>query len=153
MSSRLQRFQSLRVKGLFFKEAQELSKNEFEDVPYFAEYIKDRQKILREWKKSGSTNRKAYLNSVRKWYRDHNWMKGAEIDVWKAWREYESKWKEKNPDYIKPGYKRHKDLMITERKQSQGCFGKRRPGAFRTPPLLFDLTGFSLILFFPFRWA
>lgn len=117
MSSRLDRFTNLRIHGLFLKEAQELSKNEYDDVPYFQEYLHDRQRILKEWKVRRSESRNQYLDMVYVWYESHGWVdKNNKIDVWKAWRHYEKKWKDQHDDYKKPAKKRRQDLMETERK-------------------------------------
>jgi hypothetical protein len=124
MSTRISRYTLLREKGLFQKEAKEFSKNEIEAVPYFKLFLRDRRKILRkwlEWKAShhieeGKGSRK-YHNMVREWYRTHGWMTNdGKVDVWKAWRDYEKKWKDKTGDYPKPSKKRRSDLMITEKK-------------------------------------
>ena len=125
MTTRLSRYNSLRIKGLFAKEAQEYSKNEYADVPYFVnELLPVRQSILRQWKKWKKDNnipegrgRKMYVDMVKVWYESHNWLKSnGQIDPWKAWRDYEKRWKDKNPDYPKPSYRRHKDIMLSEKK-------------------------------------
>lgn len=124
MSTRLERYTELRKKGLFQGESKELSKVEYKDAPYSAAFFRDRRKVLRkwqEWKKvhnipEGSGRRK-YLNMVKKWYQKNGWISDkGKLDVWRAWRDYEGKWKDKGYDYRKPSKKRRSDMVVTEQK-------------------------------------
>ena len=117
------RYLSLRQHYFLRFEARPLSKIPTRVCPYLREMIKDRERDAKKALKMGWTVRK-FEASIRELYRLEGWVKknraGKEVgDPWKMLREYEEKWKAKNPKYTSPWMKRWKDWRDSQKKMER----------------------------------
>ena len=110
---RMTRYALLRTAWFLPFEARPLSKVP-QRVPYFLDLVAQRAKMKGEAIRMGTTVKQFELQ-IRELYRVNNWIKlnrrGQKIgDPWKMFREFEDKFKPKNPAYTSPWMKRQTNL-------------------------------------------
>jgi len=114
------RYIKLRKYGFTRFEARPLSKVPTSVCPYFRELMRERQALMKKALKMGKSE-KEYTDSIKELYRVNRWAKvnraGKIVaDPWKMLREYEDRWKQKNPNYTSPWMKRWRNWKDFQRK-------------------------------------
>lgn len=111
------RYQKLRNSGFLPFEARALSRVPFKICPYMRQLISDRQETVSEAKGAGATKAQ-YENQIKGLYNKEKWLKQDRIgkavaDPWRMLRDYEDRWRQKQPSYTSPWeakYRRWKDF-------------------------------------------
>ena len=112
------RYLKLRSFALLPYEARPLSKVPFKIAPYMKDLIADRQAMVKKVNAdmkgaSQAAITREFENRVKKLYGENRWLtagrKKIYYDPWKMLRDYEERWRDKNPQYTSPWQKRHKD--------------------------------------------
>ena len=106
------RYMKLRNAGFLRFEARPLSKVPSKVCPYLRAMMEERRDWLRKEQKAGKTL-KEYEAEIRELYRAKDWTKKNRVgktvaDPWKMLREFEDKWKDKQPQYTSPWQGRQK---------------------------------------------
>lgn len=114
------RYLRLRNSGFNPFEARPLSKVPAKICPYFRAMIAERRDMLRQARRLGTTQ-KGFEAQIKELYRINGWLKknrkGQVIaDPWKFLRDYEDKWRAKQPQYTSPWESRLKDWREYQRK-------------------------------------
>jgi len=116
---RQNRYSRLRSAGFLPFEARAMSKVPLRVCPYMKQLAKDRYKDFLKAKAEGMT-RAGWQDKIKKLYSDNHWLRAGkrriEADPWKMLREYEDRWKDKNPQYTSPWQKRWRDWKDYQRK-------------------------------------
>lgn len=104
------RYLRLRQFGFLPFESRPLSWVPTKVCPYLRDMMVDRRDMVRKMVKDGKT-RKQVEDSIKDLYRASNWLKKNRVgkivaDPWKMLREFEDKWKVKQPQYTSPWMKR-----------------------------------------------
>ena len=107
---RQNRYTKLRSVGFLPFEARPLSKVPFRICPYMRQLIKDRQTDFRQAKKEGATQTQ-WENRIKDQYKRERWLrpdkKGKLVaDSWTMLRDYEDRWRAKEPEYTSPWEKK-----------------------------------------------
>ena len=116
------RYSWLRERGMLPFEARAMSKVPVRVCPYMKQLTKERYQDFLKARAEGAT-RTGWENRIKKLYSDNRWLRAGrrriEADPWKMLREFEDRWKDKNPQYTSPWQKRWRDwkgfLAKTER--------------------------------------
>ena len=108
---RQRRYQILRLAGFLPFEARELSRVPFK-VPYMDALVKQRHKRY-ESALGRKLSRAEYERQIKTIYFDSKWRKRTrtgkiKYDVWAMLRDFENKYRAKNPQYESPWEKRRK---------------------------------------------
>ena len=119
---RQQRYTKLRAVGFLPFESRALSKVPVKTCPYIGHLIEDRYKMFTEAQRDKVTAQQ-YENRIKALYRDNKWLRAGkvriEFDPWRMLRDYEDRWRAKQPQYTSPWQKRWRDwkgfLAKTER--------------------------------------
>ena len=104
---RQSRYSQLRQGDAFLPfEARPLSRVPFAICPYMRQLIRDRRNELRQAKKEGLTKER-WEDRIKERYRSNRWLKYNRVrkivaDPWQMLRDYENKWRAKQPDYSSP---------------------------------------------------
>lgn len=108
---RQNRYYKLRNAGFLPFEARPLSKVPFKICPYMRQLIRDRQIDFLKAKKEGAT-RAQWENRIKELYSKEKWLRagkrGIEADPWKMLRDYEDRWRQKQPQYTSPWEARYR---------------------------------------------
>lgn len=107
---RQRRYQVLVEAGFLKSEAIPLSRVPHKSVPYMKEIIKNRQDLYNESRKQGLTLDE-YRAKIKELYKSAGFMKQNKIkqwliDVWAMFREVETRYIHKHPEYHSPWLKR-----------------------------------------------
>ena len=111
------RYQKLRNSGFLPFESRALSRVPFKICPYMRQLINDRQETVLEAKRAGAAKTQ-YENQIKGLYNKEKWLKRDRInravaDPWRMLRDYEDRWRQKQPSYTSPWeakYRRWKDF-------------------------------------------
>ena len=102
---RQNRYLQLRKIGALPFEARPWSKVPFGRVPYMKDLINDRIKLFQQAQREGLSI-KRWEDRIKDLYNKNKWLKAGkrriEADPWKMLRDYENKWRVKNPSYTSP---------------------------------------------------
>ena len=109
---RQQRYEILRKAGWLPFEARPLSRVPIRTVPYMKGMIKERQDMFRKAKDMGTTidrwrSQIKELYIINKFVRT-DWKGKKVADPWAFLRDYEDRWRAKNPSYESPWEKRRR---------------------------------------------
>ena len=109
---RQQRYTILRKAGWLPFEARPLSRVPIRTVPYMKGMIKERQDMFRKAKDMGTTidrwrSQIKELYIINKFVRT-DWKGKKVADPWAFLRDYEDRWRAKNPSYESPWQKRRR---------------------------------------------
>jgi len=111
----------LRLRNSFFLpfEARPLSKIPTKICPYLRAMIKERKEMARKAQAQGKTLTQ-FADQIKELYRINKWLKlnraGKIVaDPWKMLRDFEDKWKSKNPQYTSPWMKKWKQWRDFQR--------------------------------------
>ena len=109
---RQQRYTILRKAGWLPFEARPLSRVPIRTVPYMKGMIKERQDMFRKAKEMGTTidrwrSQIKELYIINKFVRT-DWKGKKVADPWAFLRDYEDRWRAKNPSYESPWQKRRR---------------------------------------------
>jgi len=109
---RHERYLKLRQAGFLPFEARPLSRVP-SYVPYFRAIVKERRDLERKALKMG-TKRAAFEGQIRELYRVNGWLKKNKAskvvaDPWAMLRDFQDKFKDKNPQYDSPWEKRQRN--------------------------------------------
>ena len=107
---RQNRYIKLRSVGFLPFESRALSKVPFKICPYMRQLIKDRQMDFRQTKREGATQAQ-WENRIKDQYKRERWLrpdkKGKLVaDPWTMLRDYEDRWRAKEPEYTSPWEKK-----------------------------------------------
>lgn len=108
------RYSVARHHGLLPFEAQPLSRVPPEKCPYFEDLLESRATMLRKARQLGFTQRQ-FDAQIKELYRVNDWTKknrkGEVIaDPWKMLRNWEDKYRDKNPEYESPWEPRQRNF-------------------------------------------
>jgi len=113
------RYLRLRNSGFLPFEARALSRVPTKICPYMRQLIVERLEYLRAAQESGATKTQ-YEDKVKRLYKDEKWLRAGKIrvdaDPWKMLRDYEERWRVKNPQYTSPWEKKWRDWQDFQRK-------------------------------------
>lgn len=119
---RMRRFRKLVGMGCFtLDECKEFSKQAWKGVPYWKQFVQDRQgslrKAVRMGRASGDSDTQTvtdYIKGVKLIYKGKGWLKRVrgriKLDVWKMLRDYEDKYRARKPQYESPWQKRQRRM-------------------------------------------
>ena len=130
---RQQRYTILRKAGWLPFEARPLSRVPIRTVPYMKGMIKERQDMFRKAKDMGITidrwrSQIKELYIINKFVRT-DWKGKKVADPWAFLRDYEDRWKAKNPSYESPWEKRRRTWRgFIERVERTIASQRRRSG-------------------------
>lgn len=106
---RHQRYELLRRAGFLPFEARPLSRIPTTRTPYMGEMIKDRLK-MRQKAIVEKTGQAEWERRIKGLYDENKWLRAGvrriERDPWKMLRDYEDRWRDKQPEYESPWEKR-----------------------------------------------
>lgn len=109
---RQSRYLLLRSAGLLPYEARPLSKVPLKSTPYMRALVKERQGEYRQAAKA-KVGLRGYEAQIKDKYDKAGWLTAGKWrirrDPWKMLRDYEDKWRAKNPQYTSPWEKRWRD--------------------------------------------
>ena len=109
---RQHRYLVLRDAGFLPFEARALSKVPTRICPYMRHLIADRKAMFLDAKQTHATN-KQYENRIKALYNTNKWLSAGKLriqaDPWKMLRDYEDRWRAKQPEYTSPWQKRWRD--------------------------------------------
>jgi hypothetical protein len=111
---RQKRYEMLRNKGFLPFEARALSRVP-KKVPYIKSVIGERTKFRNRGEKEGWSKLK-YEQEVRALYKKKGWTVGGANSPWAMVKDYETKYKDKHPEYTSPWVKKQKQWKDFERK-------------------------------------
>ena len=116
---RQQKYTKLRASGFLPFEARPLSKVPVRVCPYMKHLTKERREMFQKARAAGMT-RIQWEGLIKEKYNTNKWLRAGRIrieaDPWKMLREFEDRWKDKNPQYTSPWEKRWKDWQNFLRK-------------------------------------
>ena len=100
------RYKKLRLNGLLPFEARPLSRVPFKICPYMRQFMRDRREEANKAIKENWTKLE-YRNMIVDRYHKNGWTKTNKVgrvvpDPWKMLREFEDRWRQKQPDYSSP---------------------------------------------------
>ena len=103
---RYSRYKRLRLNGFLPFEARPLSRVPFKICPYMRQLIADRRAEANKAIKGGLT-KKEYEQQIKDKYKGNKWQKLNRVgkvvaDPWRMLRDYEDRWRAKQPDYSSP---------------------------------------------------
>lgn len=106
---RQNRYSQMRRAGFLPFEARPLSKVPFAICPYLRRLIREREGELGKARRQGATQRQ-WEDHIKGRYAANRWLRAGkkkiEADPWRMLRDYEDKWKAKQPQYTSPWQKR-----------------------------------------------
>lgn len=105
------RYMLLRNSGFLKGEARPLSKVPLKTTPYMRSLVAERKA---EYKKAvaAKMSQTAYEDKIKEKYDKNRWLTAGKVrikrDPWKMLRDYEDRWRARNPQYTSPWEKRWK---------------------------------------------
>ena len=116
---RQNRYTKLRNAGFLPFEARPLSKVPFKTCPYMRQLIRERREEARQAIKEG-LSRRQWEDFIKARYGKNNWTSytrtgKVKADPWKMLREYEDRWRNRQPDYTSPWedkYRKWRDFIV-----------------------------------------
>lgn len=116
---RQQKYERLRLSGFLPFEARVLSKVPVRICPYMKELMKERRAMFQKARADGAT-RAQWENLIKGKYNTNKWLSAGrrriEADPWKMLRDFEDRFRDKNPEYTSPWQKRVRDWQNFLRK-------------------------------------
>ena len=108
---RQNRYSKLRQAGMLPFEARPLSKVPFKICPYMRRLISERASELGKARRQGATQRQ-WEDHIKGRYAKNKWLRAGKVrieaDPWRMLRDYEDKWRAKQPQYTSPWQKRYR---------------------------------------------
>ena len=102
---RQNRYSKMRNAGFLPFEARPLSKVPFKICPYMRQLIRERQMDFRQAKREGMSQAR-WEATIKDRYQRERWLRAGkrriEADPWKMLRDYEDRWRAKEPEYTSP---------------------------------------------------